>query len=210
LFLKSGAKLVFFIEKKPNVSMNFLAHLLLTHTNEDWMIGNMIADFISNRDLQDLKPEVREGVMIHRKIDTFTDTHDSVRESIKRLHPIFHKYSPVVVDIYYDYFLSKNWRRYSPLPMEDFSLKIYDTFNSRMEEVPDMMKPRLKSMISHNFLENYATKTGIQFTFNKFQERVKFPVSFEQASDIMMVYEDEFNDEFNTFFPEIKKYINAL
>ena len=79
-----------------------------------------------------------------------------------------------------------------------------------MEEVPDLMKPRLQSMISHNFLENYGTKTGIQFTFNKFQERVKFPVSFEQASDIMMVYEDEFNDEFNVFFPEIKKYIDGL
>ena len=190
--------------------MNFLAHLLLTHHNEDWMMGNMIADFISNRDLQSLKPEVREGVMIHRKIDTFTDTHESVRESIRRLHPIFHKYSPVVVDIYYDYFLSKNWRRYAALPIVEFSVDVYGTFNSRMEEVPDLMKPRLQSMISHNFLENYGTKTGIQFTFNKFQERVKFPVSFEQASDIMMVYEDEFNDEFNVFFPEIKKYIVEL
>lgn len=190
--------------------MNFLAHLLLTHHNEDWMIGNMIADFISNRDLQSLKPEVREGVMVHRKIDTFTDSHESVRESIRRLHPIFHKYSPVVVDIYYDYFLSKNWRRYAALPIVEFSVDVYGTFNSRMEEVPDLMKPRLQSMISHNFLENYGTKTGIQFTFNKFQERVKFPVSFEQASDIMMVYEDEFNDEFNVFFPEIKKYIVEL
>ena len=190
--------------------MNFLAHLLLTHHNEDWMMGNMIADFISNRDLQSLKPEVREGVMVHRKIDTFTESHESVRESIRRLHPIFHKYSPVVVDIYYDYFLSKNWRRYAALPIVEFSVDVYGTFNSRMEEVPDLMKPRLQSMISHNFLENYGTKTGIQFTFNKFQERVKFPVSFEQASDIMMVYEDEFNDEFNVFFPEIKKYIVEL
>ena len=173
-------------------------------------MGNMIADFISNRDLQSLKPEVREGVMVHRKIDTFTDSHESVRESIRRLHPIFHKYSPVVVDIYYDYFLSKNWRRYAALPIVEFSVDVYGTFNSRMEEVPDLMKPRLQSMISHNFLENYGTKTGIQFTFNKFQERVKFPVSFEQASDIMMVYEDEFNDEFNVFFPEIKKYIVEL
>ena len=190
--------------------MNFLAHLLLTHHNEDWMIGNMIADFISNRDLQSLKPEVRDGVMVHRKIDTFTDSHEAVRDSIKRLHPIFHKYSPVVVDIYYDYFLSKNWRRYAALPIVEFSVDVYGTFNHRMEEVPDLMKPRLQSMISHNFLENYGTKTGIQFTFNKFQERVKFPVSFEQASDIMMVYEDEFNAEFNIFFPEIKKYIIEL
>lgn len=190
--------------------MNFLAHLLLTHHNEDWMLGNMIADFISNRDLQSLKPEVREGVMVHRKIDTFTDTHEAVKDSIRRLHPIFHKYSPVVVDIYYDYFLSKNWRRYAALPIVEFSIDIYGTFNRRMEEVPDLMKPRLQSMISHNFLENYSTKTGIQFTFNKFQERVKFPVSFEQASDIMMVYEDEFNQEFNIFFPEIKKYIMEL
>jgi acyl carrier protein phosphodiesterase len=190
--------------------MNFLAHLLLTHTDEDWLIGNMIADFITNKDLHDLPDSVREGVMVHRKIDTFTDAHSAVKESITRLHPIYHKYAPVVIDIYYDYFLSKNWRRYSTLPIEDFAQQIYATFENRMSEMPEMLQERLTSMIKHNFLMNYGTKTGIQFTFDKFQERVKFPVSFEQASDVMMVYEEEFNEEFNRFFPEIKTFVEGL
>ncbi len=187
--------------------MNFLAHLLLTHENEDWLVGNMIADFITNRDLEALQPAVREGVMIHRQIDTFTDTHESVRDSIKRLHPIYHKYSPVVVDIYYDYFLSKNWRRYAPISFEDFCKKVYDVLIRRLDEMPQEFQPRMTSMVTHHFLENYRTKAGMQFTFNKFQERVHFPVSFAQASDVMMVYEDEFNDEFNVFFPDIQRFI---
>ncbi len=203
--LKLGAKIRLFIK-----NMNFLAHLLLTHENEDWMIGNMIADFISNKDLQSLQTGVREGVMVHRHIDTFTDSHEVVKDSIRRLHPIFHKYSPVVIDIYYDYFLARNWRRYSTIPFEDFCEKIYNVFERRMNEMPLEFQPRLKIMMDNDFLQNYVTKSGIQFTFNKFQERVRFPVSFAQASDVMMVYEEEFNEEFNVFFPEIIGYLKKM
>jgi len=71
--------------------MNFLAHIFLSQHNEDWMIGNLIADFISNRDLDSLNVGVREGVMMHRQIDTFTDSHPVVKKSVRRLSSDFYR-----------------------------------------------------------------------------------------------------------------------
>ena len=126
--------------------MNFLAHIFLSHQNEDWMIGNLIADFISNKDLKELKTGVREGVMVHRYIDTYTDKHEAVKSSVRRLRFVYHKYAPVVADIYYDYLLIKNWNSYTEQDFEEFRYRTYDILNQRMPEMPTELKERLPKM----------------------------------------------------------------
>ncbi len=187
--------------------MNFLAHLFLSHHNEDWMIGNLIADFITNKQLIDLKDGVREGVMIHRYIDTFTDKHEAVKESTRRLRFVYHKYAPVVVDIYYDYLLIKNWEKYTNYDFEEFRYRIYDILNQRMEDMPKDLKERLPKMIAHDWLKNYGTEAGLQFTFDRFAERTTFKVDFSNAAAVLMEYLEEFDDDFNLFFPEIMNYV---
>ncbi|MEY4904537.1 MAG: hypothetical protein RLZZ292_2352, partial [Bacteroidota bacterium] len=111
--------------------MNFLAHLFLTQHNEDWMIGNMIADFIRNKDLPFLHEGVREGVMIHRKIDSLTDNHALIRQGTHRMQTHYHKYAPVIVDIYYDYLLANQWERYTEQSLRDFTTNVYAVFHRR-------------------------------------------------------------------------------
>jgi acyl carrier protein phosphodiesterase len=187
--------------------MNFLAHLFLSHHNEDWMIGNLVADFITNKQLNDLSDGVREGVMVHRYIDTFTDKHAAVKSSSRRLRFMYHKYAPVVTDIYYDYLLIKNWEKYTNDDFEGFRYRTYDILNQRMDEMPANLKERLPKMISHDWLKNYGTQAGIQFTFDRFAERTTFNVDFSNASEILMEYLAEFDDDFNQFFPDLIQYV---
>nr|WP_290937503.1 hypothetical protein [Haliscomenobacter sp.] len=98
--------------------MNFLAHFFLSGDDPALMTGNFLADFISNREVNELPEEIRRGIVLHRQIDQYTDAHEAVRQSIQRLYPRHRKYAPVLVDVYYDYFLIHNWAQFTT---EDFA-----------------------------------------------------------------------------------------
>lgn len=187
--------------------MNFLAHLFLTHHNDDWMVGNMVADFITNRELQSLSEGVREGVMVHRYIDTYTDAHEAVKQSTRRLRFVFNKYAPVVADIYYDFLLIKNWEQYTNYDFEEFRCRTYDVLHSRLDEMPPALREQLPKMIAHDWLKNYGSQAGLQFTFDKFASRTAYKVDFSNASNILLEYLNDFDNDFNIFFPELMDYI---
>jgi acyl carrier protein phosphodiesterase len=104
--------------------MNHLAHFVLSGGDADLAIGNFVADFITNRQLPDFSAGVQRGIWLHREIDAFTDSHPIVKQSTKRLHPFHHKYSPVIVDVYYDYLLAKNWDSFFELKIKNSKLEI--------------------------------------------------------------------------------------
>ena len=66
--------------------VNFLAHLYLSQNNTNMMIGNFIADHVKGNDYKKYSNEIQKGILLHREIDTYTDTHPIVRKSKRRLH----------------------------------------------------------------------------------------------------------------------------
>ena len=108
--------------------MNFLAHEYLSKQHKGIRVGNFLADFIRGNDLENYSEEVKLGIELHRKIDEFTDSHELVDASKKLLHPRQGKYSSVLLDIYYDYFLAKNWSKFTDQPLKEFATIVYDDF----------------------------------------------------------------------------------
>ncbi len=80
--------------------MNFLAHMFLTYGDKERTVGNYIADFIRNRDLVLFSDRIVEGVMLHRHIDHYTDTHPEALKSTRKLRARHNKYAPVVIDVF--------------------------------------------------------------------------------------------------------------
>ncbi len=187
--------------------MNYLAHLYLSCDNEDLLIGNFIADSISNKQVNDYSPEIQAGIKLHRQIDSYTDQHPIVRQGTHRLQPHHRKYSPVVIDVLYDHLLANNWKRYSGTSLADFAQDTYRIFNKRMEEMPAKMKKRLPKMIAHDWLMSYQSLEGLQFTLEKMDERTRFPSNFVNAVEHLKADYEAFNNEFNTFFPEVIAFV---
>ena len=105
--------------------MNFLAHIYLSNDNDFLKIGNFIADSIHGNNYLHFEEEVKKGIILHRHIDTFTDSHPTYRKSKHRLHQKYGHYSGVIMDIVYDHFLAKNWNNYSNEKLEDYADKFY-------------------------------------------------------------------------------------
>src|SRR6187549_190225 len=89
--------------------MNWLAHLLLSPPEPLLRLGNLSGDFVRGIDVTLLRPELQLGITQHRRIDAFVDAHPLVRRSRERLDAPFRRFAGVLVDVYYDHFLARDW-----------------------------------------------------------------------------------------------------
>jgi acyl carrier protein phosphodiesterase len=92
--------------------MNFLAHAYLSFDQDEILIGNFIADFIRGKEIENYPKKIQVGIHLHRAIDAFTDSHPLVKEVQTHLRPRFGHYARVISDVFFDYFLAKNWGKY--------------------------------------------------------------------------------------------------
>jgi len=187
--------------------MNFLAHLYLAGTDEGLIIGNFIADAIRGKEINDYPENIQKGIVLHRQIDHYTDTHPVVKETVLRLRSSSGKYAPVVSDIAYDHFLAANWKDYSPIPLPYFAEDSYDFLNKNIQHIPEKMHLLLEYMVRQNWLVNYASLNGIARTLRNMQERVNFTNTM--ASSIIDLEDDYelFLSDFQRFFPDIQQFV---
>lgn len=190
--------------------MNFLAHQFLSGTNDDLKIGNFIADSVKGTPPASFGQGVIKGITLHRRIDSYTDSHPVVLKSIKRLRDRHGKFAGVVVDICYDHFLAKNWKQYSEEELWEYVNSCYALMHKHKEELPLRIQEMLPYMIKGNWLYNYRTLDGIDRVFKGMARRTQFDANMSSAmKDLWMDYQ-EYEAEFNEFFPEIRKYVQSL
>jgi len=184
--------------------MNFLAHLYLSGDNPKVKIGNFIGDFVKGKNLiERFDADVAKGIGLHREIDWFTDTHAVVKQSKDRLRPKYRHYSGVIVDIFYDHFLAKNWDSYSRDLLPDFAEASYATIQQHEAILPEEVKYMLPYMINGNWLVSYSKLEGIQKALSGLARRTRFESKMEESvADLQENYED-FKKEFEVFFPEL-------
>jgi acyl carrier protein phosphodiesterase len=184
--------------------MNFLAHIYLSGENSNIMVGNFIGDFVKGRNLMDqFDPEIATGIELHRSIDDYTDRHPVVRESKLRLRPKYRHYSPVIVDVYYDHFLSKYWTNYHDEPLSDFSVRTYRTLESYRDILPYGVTQLLPYMIKDNWLLNYGTFDGIGQTLRGMTRRSRHNSRMDESLEDLREHYNDFKTEFEEFFPSL-------
>ncbi|MBC7487868.1 MAG: DUF479 domain-containing protein [Cytophagaceae bacterium] len=190
--------------------MNFLAHQFLSGNNNDLKIGNFIADSIKGTPPDSFGPGVLKGIKLHRRIDSYTDSHPIVLRSIKRLRERHGKFAGVVVDICYDHFLAKNWKQYYDDELWEYVNGCYALMLKHKEELPARIQEMLPYMIKGNWLYNYRTLDGIDRVFKGMARRTQFDSNMSSAmKDLWMDYQ-EYEAEFTEFFPEIRAYVQSL
>lgn len=186
--------------------MNYLAHIYLSGEDEQLKIGNFIADSVKGRKFIGYPEKVKDGIILHRGIDAFTDSHPLVKKSIRRLFPVYSHYSAVIVDILYDHFLAANWSDYSEVPLEEYVAEFYDLLNENFEILPKRVKNFLPYMIRDNWLLNYATIEGIGKILFQMDQRTKNRSQMQLATKELKLYYSEFEEEFRSFFTDLENF----
>lgn len=186
--------------------MNYLAHIFLSADDPEVIIGNFIADGIKGRKYLDYPPGIQKGILLHRAIDTYTDSHPVVRLSSKKLHANYGHYSGVIVDILYDHFLAKNWADYSKVPLDEFVQDFYQLLHDNYDMLPMRIKRLMPYMIADNWLLSYATVEGIGKILFQMNQRTKNRSKMNFAILELETYYEEFEEEFTIFFKDLMAY----
>lgn len=182
--------------------MNFLAHAYLSGDNKEILVGNFIADFVKGRQqLAQFDATIIKGIELHRAIDSFTDTHSIVRETKVKLREKYNHYSGVIVDVFFDHFLARNWHHYHTAPLATFAADVYRTIQSYDDALPADVRYMLPYMIKGNWLLNYANLEGVGRTLSGMASRTKFKSRMDEAIGDLEAHYDYFQAQFKMFFP---------
>ena len=188
--------------------MNFLAHLYLSKNDTNIMIGNFIADHIRGNNYEGFSKEIQQGIFLHRAIDTYTDAHKVVRKSKRRLHARYRHYDGVIIDIFYDYFLAKNWASYSETPLDVYTSSVNKLFDKIKLDLPLKSQQFIKYMIEYNILFNYKNKDGIEKVLNGMNQRTKGKSQMNLAIEDLHQLEKELEQDFMVFFKDLILHTN--
>ncbi len=191
--------------------MNYLAHILLSGNNAQRQLGGFIADFVKGNNLLARYPDnVREGIVLHRHVDTFTDRHPLVRASRALLRPYFGRYSGIFLDVFYDYFLAKNWRRFSGVPLRRFAYRFYLGLIWHRRWLPLPVKGFLWHFIGTNRLCRYATLSGVERALWIMGNYSSLPQMSGEAIQILLRHEPELERNFLEFFPQLQEHSRLI
>ena len=162
--------------------MNYLAHIYLSGTDDELLLGNFMADAVKGKKAELYAPGVAKGIYLHRLIDTYTDTHPVVAETKARLRPKYRKFAPVVADMYFDHFLARNFEHYAREPLHEFVQRSYTLIGKHYELLPQRVQHLFSYMRRDNWLVSYAELQGIGQALKGMSRRTSFASGMETAA----------------------------
>ena len=189
--------------------MNFLAHAYLSFGQEEILVGNFIADFVRGKEMEKYPKKMQLGIQLHRAIDTYTDSHLLVKQVQSFLIPRFGHYSRVLSDVFFDYFLAKNWNNYSDTVLEQFSLDSYRILSSYPLELPEDFQRMFYWMRTQNWLYAYRQPVGIQAALDGLSRRARFDSKMNESTQVLWEKEEEIESLFFVFFEDLETFAQA-
>ena len=188
--------------------MNFLAHLHLSDGSPGSMLGGILADFVKGPDVAKLPADILAGVMLHRHIDAFTDRHPVVQRSITRVSAKLGWFTGIVIDIYYDHILAREWQRFSLEPLRSFADRVYAMLDEHFALIPPEASVFVRRFIDTDRLVMYSTPDGIADTLARLSQRImermpKRVVRLHDSMPDLLAADADLAADFHAFYPDL-------
>ncbi len=190
--------------------MNYLAHAYLSFEIPDITIGNMISDFVKGKQKDTYPEKIRQGIQLHRAIDSFTDTHSVTRRAKSYFRQDYGGYAGPITDIIYDHFLAKD-----PLifpageagnSLKAFSQRVYEQVGVREALLPEKFARLFHYMRLEDWLSHYGYKELIFKSFEGLARRAKYMPPADAAKRLFEAHFNDLEACYVEFFPELKDF----
>jgi len=173
------------------------------------MVGNFIGDYVKGKEYLYYPEKIRRGIMLHRYIDSYTDSHPITKISKSHVSEKYGKYSGIIIDIFYDYFLSSSWSNYSPVDLSVFIDYSFSTLKKHYYDYPQGIKNWFPNFIRNNWLMKYTSLEGIEEVLQRMSSRTSLPDHTTFAISALKESEDEMRKEFLEFFEALRKFVET-
>lgn len=185
--------------------MNFLAHLCLAGGDDGLMLGGLIGDFVRGRRVLKTYPEtVRDGILLHRYIDSITDQSLPVKELRARFPKEFRRYAGIVIDLAFDHELAMNWWRYMPGSLERFDMEVRDLLRGHTELIPGELTLFMRYADRHGLFAAYRDLDVTLYALAGIGTRLSRANPLHRAAEIWPDLATDFQHTFREFFPQMQ------
>ncbi len=187
--------------------MNYLAHLYLSDRTVDGFAGSLLGDFVTGNVTGRFGENVESEIMMHRRIDAFTDAHPLVKRSKARVSDNLRRYAGVLVDVFYDHFLAADFEKYADVSLADFSKNVYRALVHHQKLFPEAFQRRILAIAEFDLLGSYASVDGIATALVRISGRIRRQNELAKGIIDLKNNYDELRADFAEFFPELVEFV---
>ena len=189
--------------------MNFLAHALLAGESPALIVGGVVGDWIKGTLPGMLPHDLVRGVALHRAIDHHAETHPAFCRSRTRVSPERRRYAGVLVDMFYDHLLAKNWAEIHHQPLDEYCATVYDMVRARLHDLPAASHPGLHMMAQQDWLTSYAHIEEIADVLARMSRRARQPNPLANGELEFLADAEGFNADFHEWFADTRNFCLA-
>jgi len=185
--------------------LNFLAHLILAGDDEDLRLGAMLGDFVRGKEaLGAFGPGIRSGIMLHRHIDSFTDSLPSVEALRKEFRPPFRRYAGIIIDLAFDHELVMRWEGYSTGTVQEFDRGVRDLLARHDSVLPARLKVFMRYADQRGLFAAYRDESEILYSLAGIGRRLSHANPLDRVNEIWGDFKPLVSARFESIFGEIQ------
>ncbi len=190
--------------------MNYLAHIYLARYSDEAMLGALLGDFVKPGADGQFSAVTQAEILIHCKVDTFTDSHPVVLAAKSLFDGPGRRYSGILLDVFYDHVLAQRWTRYSEVPLAGFIAGFYGALQRHAAVLPPKLAELAPYMIEQDWLGSYQSYAGVDRAVRRISTRLS------KNGDVMRAALDDLERHaaaiaagFDAFFPELITFVES-
>ena len=190
--------------------MNYLAHLYLSADSSEALVGGLLGDFVKGRLVPGrYPPRVLAAIALHRRIDGFVDRHPVTLSSRARFGPGFRRYAGILLDLFHDHFLARDWDAHAAEPLAAFADRAYRAFTRHEALLPARARLVVRAMARDDWLGGYGHPDGVRRALHGISGRLT------RANPLAAGFAELARDyrrlerEFHELLPEVRRFAAA-
>ncbi|WP_430391621.1 ACP phosphodiesterase [Dyella sp. 20L07] len=186
--------------------MNHLAHTLLAGNDELLQLGGLMGDFVHGQPDPALPAGLIAGIRLHRAIDVYTDSHPEVAAARTLLPAPYRRYGGILLDMWFDHLLARDFGRWSPTGVEDYSVALRELLRRHESALPPGLQRFRLYMEAHALPAGYARPAEMAAALDGISQRLRRTNPVGEALPVLTALDRPLQQHFEVFFPQLQGF----
>ena len=189
--------------------MNYLAHFHLSHGDNELLLGALLGDFVKGPLTGERSRGLEQGILLHRKIDAFTDSHSLLTQAQRAFSPEFRRYAGIMTDVLFDHFLNQHWQQFHHQPLTKFSTQVYQLINNNPQLTPSAQL-QANNLVRYDVFEKFRHWETVDGTLIRISKRIKRDNPLARSAPEMKSHYLQLEQTFLNFYPALQQHATSI
>ncbi|RRV05973.1 DUF479 domain-containing protein [Pseudomonas sp. v388] len=188
--------------------MNYLAHLHLGGQRPAQLLGSLYGDFVKGLLPGRFPAELEASIRLHRRIDSFTDSHPLTQRAMARFPQEQRRYAGIMLDVFFDHCLARDWQRHADIPLDSFTRKVYAVLHAE-PALPERLALVAPRMAAQDWLGSYRDFEVLEQVLAGISRRLSRPEGLAGGMQQLRALYQPLSEDFDEFYPVLQAFAQA-